>query len=148
MEPSRTLASLNWRIQHNALRLTPRHVAVLDEAAMTDDAALLGFLEAASVAGAKVVAVGDPRQLSNPHRFARTCGRQRLKVTGSGGGSRRRCQRGSRAPLCGRCRRARRPGSGPWWSRAERGGCNAAVGGRRRAAAGGRRRKRATPAGR
>ncbi|MGH9153637.1 MAG: AAA family ATPase [Acidimicrobiales bacterium] len=62
---SRTLASLNWRIAHGSLRLSPRHVAVLDEAAMTDDAALVAFLEAASVAGAKVVAVGDPRQLGS-----------------------------------------------------------------------------------
>lgn len=62
---SRTLASLNWRIAHNTLRLSPRHVAVLDEAAMTDDAALVAFLEAARVASAKVVAVGDPRQLSS-----------------------------------------------------------------------------------
>jgi conjugative relaxase-like TrwC/TraI family protein len=62
---SRTLASLNWRIQHNSLQLSPRHVAVLDEAAMTDDAALVAFLEAARETGAKVVAVGDPRQLSS-----------------------------------------------------------------------------------
>lgn len=60
---SRTLASLNWRISHGQLRFSPRHVAVLDEAAMTDDAALLAFLEAARTAGAKVVMVGDPRQL-------------------------------------------------------------------------------------
>jgi conjugative relaxase-like TrwC/TraI family protein len=62
---SRTLASLTWRIQHDTLRLTPRHVAVLDEAAMTDDANLLAFLEAARQAKAKVVAVGDPRQLGS-----------------------------------------------------------------------------------
>jgi len=62
---SRTLASLNWRIAHDTLRLSSRHVAVLDEAAMTDDAALVAFLEAARVTGAKVVAVGDPRQLSS-----------------------------------------------------------------------------------
>ena len=62
---SRTLASLNYRIQHNTLQLSPRHVAVLDEAAMTDDAALVAFLEAARETGAKVVAVGDPRQLSS-----------------------------------------------------------------------------------
>jgi conjugative relaxase-like TrwC/TraI family protein len=60
---SRTLASLNWRIAHGDLRLSERHVAVLDEAAMADDAALVAFLEAAQLAGAKVVAVGDPRQL-------------------------------------------------------------------------------------
>jgi len=63
IEPSRTLASLNWRIAHNSLHLSPRHIAVLDEAAMTDDAALLAFLEAARHAGTKVVMVGDPRQL-------------------------------------------------------------------------------------
>jgi hypothetical protein len=60
---SRTLASLNWRIAHGDLRLSERHVAVLDEAAMADDAALVAFLEAAQLAGAKVVAVGDPCQL-------------------------------------------------------------------------------------
>jgi len=38
---------------------------VLDEAAMTDDAALLAFLEAARHAGTKVVMVGDPRQLGS-----------------------------------------------------------------------------------
>ena len=61
---SRTLASLNWRIAHDGIRLTPRHVAVLDEAAMTDDAALLAFLEAARETRTKVVMVGDHRQLS------------------------------------------------------------------------------------
>ena len=65
IEPSRTLASLNWRIAHNSLQLSARHVAVLDEAAMTDDAALLAFLEAARHAGTKVVMVGDPRQLGS-----------------------------------------------------------------------------------
>ncbi|MGI8806971.1 MAG: MobF family relaxase [Acidimicrobiales bacterium] len=62
---SRTLASLNWRIAHDRLRLSPRHVAVLDEAAMSDDAALGAFLEAARATGTKVVMVGDPRQLSS-----------------------------------------------------------------------------------
>jgi len=65
IEPSRTLASLNWRIAHNSLRLSARHVAILDEAAMTDDAALLAFLEAARETGTKVVAVGDHRQLGS-----------------------------------------------------------------------------------
>ena len=65
IEPSRTLASLNWRIVHNSLHLSSRHVAVLDEAAMTDDSALLAFLESARTAGTKVVMVGDPRQLGS-----------------------------------------------------------------------------------
>ena len=62
---SRTLASLNWRIAHDQLRLSPRTVAVLDEAAMTDDAALAAFLEAANANRTKVVMVGDHRQLSS-----------------------------------------------------------------------------------
>jgi hypothetical protein len=45
--------------------MTPRHVAVLDEAAMTDDASMAAFLESARTTGAKVVLVGDPRQLSS-----------------------------------------------------------------------------------
>ena len=57
-------STLNWRIAHDALRLSARHVAILDEAAMTDDAALLAFLEVAWATGTKVVMVGDPRQLS------------------------------------------------------------------------------------
>ena len=65
IDPSRTLASLNWRIVHNSLQLSSRHVAVLDEAAMTDDAALLAFLEAARETGTKVLAVGDHRQLGS-----------------------------------------------------------------------------------
>jgi conjugative relaxase-like TrwC/TraI family protein len=65
IDPSSTLASLNWRIAHNTLQLSSRHVAVLDEAAMTDDTAMLAFLEAARETGTKVVAVGDHRQLGS-----------------------------------------------------------------------------------
>jgi hypothetical protein len=61
---SRTLASLNWRISHGSLRLSGGHVAVLDEAAMTDDAALLAFVEACRETATKVVMVGDHLQLS------------------------------------------------------------------------------------
>ncbi|MDQ3980914.1 MAG: AAA family ATPase, partial [Actinomycetota bacterium] len=61
---SRTLASINWRLSHGSLRLTSRHLAILDEAGMTDDAALLAFLEACWEAGTKVVMVGDHLQLS------------------------------------------------------------------------------------
>jgi conjugative relaxase-like TrwC/TraI family protein len=60
---SRTLASLNWRLDHGQLSLTDRHVVLLDEAAMSDDAALLKVLSAAAAARAKVVLVGDHRQL-------------------------------------------------------------------------------------
>jgi hypothetical protein len=60
---SRTLASLQWRLDHRTLQLSPRHVVILDEAGMTDDPALLRLLTACQVAGAKVVLVGDHRQL-------------------------------------------------------------------------------------
>ena len=63
IEESRTLASLTWRLDHGQLQLTNRHIVILDEAAMTEDAALLRLLAAAGDAGAKVVMVGDHRQL-------------------------------------------------------------------------------------
>jgi conjugative relaxase-like TrwC/TraI family protein len=63
IEDSRTLASLTWRLDHGRLELTNRHVVIVDEAAMTEDAALLRVLSAASRAQAKVVLVGDHRQL-------------------------------------------------------------------------------------
>ncbi|MDQ3643861.1 MAG: AAA family ATPase, partial [Actinomycetota bacterium] len=63
IEESRTLASLTWRLDHGHLQLTDRHVVILDEAAMTDDAALLRLLQAAGDGGAKVVMVGDHHQL-------------------------------------------------------------------------------------
>ncbi|MDQ3680129.1 MAG: AAA family ATPase, partial [Actinomycetota bacterium] len=62
---SRTLASLLWRLDHGRLSLSARSVVILDEAAMTDDADLLGLLVAAEAAGAKVVMVGDDRQLGS-----------------------------------------------------------------------------------
>ncbi len=63
IESSRTLASLTWRLEHGRLALTNRHVVIVDEAAMSEDAALLSVLSAASRAKAKVVLVGDHRQL-------------------------------------------------------------------------------------
>jgi hypothetical protein len=36
IEASRTLASLTWRLDHGQLELTPRHVVVVDEAAMSE----------------------------------------------------------------------------------------------------------------
>ena len=60
---SRTLASLLWRLDHHTLTLTARHLVVLDEAGMTDDPAMLRLLTAADLVGAKVVMVGDHRQL-------------------------------------------------------------------------------------
>jgi hypothetical protein len=60
---SRTLASLNWRIEHGQLRLSNRHVVVLDEVGTTDDPAFLRLLCSAERARAKVILVGDWRQL-------------------------------------------------------------------------------------
>ena len=59
---------------------------MLDEVAMTDDAALLAFLEAARATGTKVVAVGDHRQLGSVapgHGFGALGGRYRSVGRGS-----------------------------------------------------------------
>jgi conjugative relaxase-like TrwC/TraI family protein len=63
IEPSRTLASLAWRLEHGQEAFDDHTVVILDEAAMTEDRHLLGLLGHAARAGAKVVMVGDHRQL-------------------------------------------------------------------------------------
>jgi conjugative relaxase-like TrwC/TraI family protein len=63
IDPSRTAASVLWRLDHDQLALSERSVLVLDEAGMADDATTLRLLTAAERAGAKVVIVGDDRQL-------------------------------------------------------------------------------------
>src|SRR5439155_12852613 len=60
---SRTVASLLWRLDYGRLELTRRHVVVLDEAGMTDDGDMLRLLTACDLAKAKVILVGDHRQL-------------------------------------------------------------------------------------
>ena len=60
---SRTVASLTWRLEHRAEVLSPRHVLVLDEGGMTSDADVGKLLAAVEASGAKLVAVGDYRQL-------------------------------------------------------------------------------------
>jgi AAA domain len=60
---SRTLASLSQRLDHGRIVLTDRHVVVVDESSMTDDVDLGRLLAAARAAKAKVIAVGDDRQL-------------------------------------------------------------------------------------
>jgi conjugative relaxase-like TrwC/TraI family protein len=62
---SMTLASLLWRVEHGRLQLSSRSLLVLDEAGMTEDGGLLRLLAASDLAGAKVVLVGDDRQLSS-----------------------------------------------------------------------------------
>jgi AAA domain len=63
IEESRTLASLLWRLDHDRIRLGTRHAVVLDESGMTADADLGRLLAAVHAAGARIVIVGDDRQL-------------------------------------------------------------------------------------
>ncbi|MGH9165417.1 MAG: ATP-dependent DNA helicase, partial [Acidimicrobiales bacterium] len=60
---SRTMASLLWRLDHGRARLDERTVVICDEAGMADDPSMLRLLAAAEAARAKVVLVGDHRQL-------------------------------------------------------------------------------------
>jgi conjugative relaxase-like TrwC/TraI family protein len=60
---SRTVASLTWRLEHEREVLSPRHVLILDESGMTSDADVGRLLAAVEASGAKLVAVGDYRQL-------------------------------------------------------------------------------------
>jgi hypothetical protein len=60
---SPTTASLLWRLDHGQLGLDARSVIVADEAGLADDPSVLRLLAAAETAGAKVVMVGDHRQL-------------------------------------------------------------------------------------
>jgi conjugative relaxase-like TrwC/TraI family protein len=63
LDESRTIASLVWRLDHDRIRLTDRHVLIVDEAGMTDDPDLGRLLAAVRTARAKLVVVGDDRQL-------------------------------------------------------------------------------------
>jgi conjugative relaxase-like TrwC/TraI family protein len=62
---SRTVASLTWRIEHGQEVLSPRHVLILDEGSMTSDSDVGRLLAAVESSGAKLVAVGDYRQLGS-----------------------------------------------------------------------------------
>ncbi|HEY1633469.1 MAG TPA: MobF family relaxase [Acidimicrobiales bacterium] len=63
IDQSRTLASLTWRLEHGRTSLSDHSVVVLDEVGMTDDPDLVGLLAHVEAARAKVVLVGDHRQL-------------------------------------------------------------------------------------
>jgi conjugative relaxase-like TrwC/TraI family protein len=60
---SSTVASLLWRLDQGGARLDESTVVILDEAGMTDDHDLLRLVTAADMARAKIVLVGDHRQL-------------------------------------------------------------------------------------
>jgi len=62
---SRTVASISWRIEHGQEVLSPRHVLVLDEGSMTSDSDIGRLLTAVESSRAKLVAVGDYRQLGS-----------------------------------------------------------------------------------
>jgi conjugative relaxase-like TrwC/TraI family protein len=63
IDESRTVASLRWRLGHGQLSLDRHTLLILDEAGMTDDRSLLALLTQARAADARVVVVGDDRQL-------------------------------------------------------------------------------------
>jgi len=60
---SSTLASLVGRLDRGQLQLDERSVVILDEAGMTDDVDLARLTTHAQLAGAKLIVVGDHRQL-------------------------------------------------------------------------------------
>ena len=65
LEASSTLASLTARLARGQLELEERSVVILDEAGMTDDIDLARLITQVQVAGAKLVMVGDHRQLGS-----------------------------------------------------------------------------------
>jgi len=60
---SRTLASLIWRLDHHQLTLTEQTAVILDEVGMTDDVDLVRLAAHVEAAGAKLILLGDHRQL-------------------------------------------------------------------------------------
>ena len=63
LDRSFTLASLTGQLDRGQRRLGERSVVILDEAGMTDDVDLARLLAHVEVAGAKLIMVGDHRQL-------------------------------------------------------------------------------------
>lgn len=62
---ARTVAPLLARLDQGTITVDQRTVVILDEASMTADADLLRLVVGVHRAGAKLVVVGDPRQLSS-----------------------------------------------------------------------------------
>jgi conjugative relaxase-like TrwC/TraI family protein len=61
---SYTVASLAYRLRTDTITLDSKSVVILDEAGMTDDRDLLNLIDQTWFAGAKLILVGDDRQLS------------------------------------------------------------------------------------
>ncbi len=74
-----TIAFFEMSLDDGSIRLGRGDVVVVDEAAMVGTRTLARIVDAADRAAAKVVLVGDDRQLPNPHRFESTCGSWRLR---------------------------------------------------------------------
>ncbi|MDF1684838.1 MAG: AAA family ATPase [Legionellaceae bacterium] len=66
--PSSTIASLMWKISNDRLKLTDKHVLVVDEAGMVDVHNMAFLLRTARKASSKVVLIGDPEQLKPIHK--------------------------------------------------------------------------------
>lgn len=62
--PSQTIASLLRDIDRGVLRLGPKDVLVVDEAGMVGSRHLHRLIDATTTVGAKLVLVGDPKQLA------------------------------------------------------------------------------------
>ncbi|HAU0773458.1 TPA: Ti-type conjugative transfer relaxase TraA [Legionella pneumophila] len=58
-----TIKSLSYRLANNMMRLSNKHVLIIDEAGMVDFSSIAYLIKEASKAGSKVVLIGDPDQL-------------------------------------------------------------------------------------
>ncbi|HAT1771537.1 Ti-type conjugative transfer relaxase TraA [Legionella pneumophila] len=58
-----TIKSLSYRLANNMMRLSNKHVLIIDEAGMVDFSSMGYLIKEASKAGSKVVLIGDPDQL-------------------------------------------------------------------------------------
>lgn len=58
-----TIKSLSYRLANNMMRLSNKHVLIIDEAGMVDFSSMAYLIKEASKAGSKVVLIGDPDQL-------------------------------------------------------------------------------------
>ncbi|MDP3705665.1 MAG: Ti-type conjugative transfer relaxase TraA [Legionellaceae bacterium] len=65
---SSTIASLAWRLSHDKLQLTNKHVIIVDEAGMVDFNNMALLISEAQKSGSKIVLVGDPDQLKPIHK--------------------------------------------------------------------------------
>ncbi len=60
---SSTIASLTWRLEQGSVAPTGRHVIICDEGGMTPDVDVARLLRAVERAGARMIIVGDDRQV-------------------------------------------------------------------------------------